>query len=117
VRFLVDRCAGHRLAEWLRTQGHDVVEVSGLGPDPGDRVILDMATRQDRILITIDTDFGRLVHGGAGHAGLLRLPDVPAAQRIELLADVLRRHGMDLDSGAVITVKGGRIRISGPPRG
>ena len=116
MRFLVDRCAGHRLAEWLRTQGHEVVEVSGLGPDPGDRAILEMAAQQDRILVTIDTDFGRLVHGGASHAGLLRLPDVPAAHRIELLADVLRRHGKDLHSAAVITVKGGRIRISGPPR-
>jgi len=76
VRFLVDRCAGHRLAEWLRTQGHDVVEVSGLGPDPGDRAILEMAAQQDRILVTIDTDFGRLVHGGASHAGEFRLPDV-----------------------------------------
>ena len=114
MRFLVDRCAGHRLAEWLRTQGNDVVEVSGFGPDPGDRAILEMAARQNRVLVTIDTDFGRLVHGGASHAGLLRLPDVPAEQRIELLADVLRRHGKDIESGAVITVKGGRIRISGP---
>jgi predicted nuclease of predicted toxin-antitoxin system len=70
------------------------------------------ATREDRILVTIDTDFGRMVHGGAKHAGLLRLPDVPAAARIELLADVLRRHGEELSSHSVITVKNGRIRIS-----
>jgi predicted nuclease of predicted toxin-antitoxin system len=76
-----------------------------------------MAVQQDRISVTIDTDFGRLVHGGASHAGLLRLPDVPALQRIELLADVLRRHGKDVESGAVITVKGRRVRISGPTRG
>ena len=35
-----------------------MVEVSGLGPDPGDRTILDMALQQNRILVTIDTDFG-----------------------------------------------------------
>jgi hypothetical protein len=40
------------------------------------------------------------------------LPDVPAAKRIELLADVLRRHGEELSSHRVITVKNGRIRIS-----
>jgi predicted nuclease of predicted toxin-antitoxin system len=112
VRFLVDRCAGHRLAEWLRTEGHDVVEVSGLGPDPGDQAILELADQERRILITIDTDFGRLVQSGAPHAGLVRLPDVPAAGRIELLADVLSRHSVDAEAGRVITVKGGRIRIS-----
>jgi predicted nuclease of predicted toxin-antitoxin system len=31
MRFLVDRCAGHRLAEWLRSQGHDVLEARELG--------------------------------------------------------------------------------------
>ncbi|MGO9288862.1 MAG: DUF5615 family PIN-like protein [Polyangia bacterium] len=116
MKFLVDRCAGHRLAEWLRTEGHDVVEASGLGPDPGDQAILEMAAQQGRILVTIDTDFGRLVYGGAGHTGLLRLPDVPAAQRIALVADVFRRHREDMGAGTVITVKGGRIRISKPLR-
>ena len=65
----------------------------------------------------IDTDFGRLVYGGAGHAGLRRLPDVPAAQRIALVEDVFRRHREDMGTGTVITVKGGRIRISKPVRG
>jgi predicted nuclease of predicted toxin-antitoxin system len=112
VRFLIDRCAGHRLADWRRTQGHDVVEVSGLGPDPGDDAIIAMAAREGRVLVTIDTDFGRLIHGGAEHAGLIRLPDVPAGPRILLLADVLRSHTDEVAAGAVVTVRSGRIRIS-----
>jgi predicted nuclease of predicted toxin-antitoxin system len=87
-----------------------VVEVSGLGPDPGDQAIIGMA-----ILVTIDTDFGRLIYGGSEHAGLIRLPDVPAGPRIQLRADVFRRHADDIASGAVITVRSGRIRISRPP--
>jgi len=59
MRFLIDRCAGRLLADWLRTQGHDVVESRELGPDPGDRALLDWAAKEIRILITIDTDFGR----------------------------------------------------------
>lgn len=77
-----------------------------------DQTILAMATQQGRILVTIDTDFGRLIYGGNRHTGLLRLPDVPAAERIALLADTIQRHHADMESGAVITVKGGRIRIS-----
>ncbi|MGH8521772.1 MAG: DUF5615 family PIN-like protein, partial [Gammaproteobacteria bacterium] len=53
MKFLIDRCAGHRLSEWLRAQGHDVVESRERGPDPGDRVLLEWARAEDRILVTI----------------------------------------------------------------
>jgi predicted nuclease of predicted toxin-antitoxin system len=76
-----------------------------------------MAAREGRILVTIDTDFGRLIQGRADHAGLIRLPDVPAEPRIHLLAEVLLRHADDVAAGAVLTVKSGRVRISKtPPR-
>lgn len=104
MKFLVDRCAGRRLAEWLRAQGHDVVEAASLGPDPGDRALLQLAADEQRVLVTIDTDFGALVFGSsAAHSGLIRLPDVPAARRIEMLHDVLARHLADVETGAVIT--------------
>jgi predicted nuclease of predicted toxin-antitoxin system len=85
MRFLVDRCAGRRLAEWLRSQSHDVLEARELGPDPGDRALLERAAAEGRILVTIDTDFGELVYvEEVPHAGLVRLPDVPAERRIAL---------------------------------
>jgi predicted nuclease of predicted toxin-antitoxin system len=116
VRFLVDRCAGRRLAEWLRAQGHDVVESQQRGPDPGDRELLQWAASEGRILITIDTDFGELVFlEEAPHCGVVRLPDVPANQRVELMTQVLERHGRALVGAMIITVRGGRIRISRPP--
>jgi predicted nuclease of predicted toxin-antitoxin system len=113
LRFLVDRCAGRRLAEWLRGQGHDVLEVRALGRDPGDAALLRLAANEGRVLITIDTDFGALIHVRAqAHAGLIRLPDVPAARRIDLMAQILVDHAADELSRAVVTVKGSRIRIS-----
>lgn len=113
MKFLVDRCAGRRLAEWLRAQGHDVVESRERDPDPGDRVILSWASDEGRVLVTIDTDFGRIVFTeGARHCGVVRLPDVPAHLRIALLAQVLERHAEDLGAEAIVTVRGGRIRIS-----
>jgi predicted nuclease of predicted toxin-antitoxin system len=82
MRFLIDRCAGRLLAEWLRNQGHNVVESRELGPDPGDRVLLDWAAQEARILVTIDTDFGELIYlENVPHAGLIRLPDVPSHER------------------------------------
>lgn len=113
MRFLIDRCAGQRLAAWLAGQGHDTKTSWADGrPDPGDLALLRMAADEGRILITIDSDFGTLVYLlGAAHAGIIRLPDVPAAKRIALMADLLERHG-EILPGAIVTVRGGRIRIA-----
>jgi predicted nuclease of predicted toxin-antitoxin system len=115
VRFLIDRCAGTRLARWLADSGHDVVDASAWGSDPGDAAILQQALTEDRILITIDQDFGLLVFAEERpHRGLIRLPDCPPTERIAIVGDLLARHQADLEQRAVITVRGGRVRISRP---
>jgi predicted nuclease of predicted toxin-antitoxin system len=116
MRFLIDRCAGTVIATWLRSQGHDVVESRELGPDPGDPVLLEWAANESRILITIDTDFGQLIFlKRVPHRGLIRLPDVPAAKRVQIIEDLLVRFSAQLEENAVITVRGGRVRISRSP--
>lgn len=115
MNFLIDRCAGRRLAESLRRAGHDVLEARTLGPDPGDRALLELAASLDRVAVTIDTDFGALIYlHDVPHAGLVRLPDVPAERRIALMSEVIERHRGDLDERAAVTVRGGRIRVSRP---
>ena len=116
MRFLIDRCAGTLIATWLRTVGHDVVESRELGPDPGDRMLLEWAAQESRILITIDTDFGQLVFlQGQSHSGLVRLPDVPSSERVGIMKDVIERFQTELESGSIVTVRGGKIRISQSP--
>jgi len=116
MKFLVDRCAGHRLAEWLRQAGHDVVEARERHPDPGDQALLAWAVSEDRILVTIDTDFGELVFARSlAHYGLARLPDVPADQRVDLMERVLELYPHELEAQSIITIRGGRIRISRMP--
>ena len=85
MKFLVDRCAGHRLAVWPGERGYDVVESRERGPDPGDRVLLEWAVAEQRILVTIDKDIGEFIYlKGSSHCGLLRLPDIPSEKRIVL---------------------------------
>jgi len=113
MKFLIDRCAGRKLAEWLRALGHDVTESRLLGPDPGDRALLQWAVSEKRILVTLDTDFGELVYKyGKKHCGIIRLPDVRYPQRIELMGMVLNRYRPQMENGAIITIRGQRIRIS-----
>lgn len=116
MKFLIDRCAGRHLADWLREQGHDAVESREKGPDPGDRVLLDWALAEQRVLVTMDKDFGQIVYvQNAPHCGLIRLPDVPWAQRIALMRMLLETHAKDLADGAILTVRGDRIRVSRVP--
>jgi predicted nuclease of predicted toxin-antitoxin system len=104
-------------ADWLRKQGHDVIESRELGPDLGDRALIAWAAKEARILITIDTDFGELIYvENLSHTGLVRLPDVPARERILIMEDLLTRYETDLQNSAIITVRSGRIRISQGPK-
>jgi predicted nuclease of predicted toxin-antitoxin system len=78
--------------------------------------LLERAESEDRILVTIDTDFGALIHlHDVPHAGLVRLPDVPAEQRIALVADLIDRYQQELEAHSIVTVRSGRIRISRSP--
>jgi predicted nuclease of predicted toxin-antitoxin system len=115
VRFLIDVCVGRRLADWLRRSGHDVVESRERGKDPGDRELLRWAAAEDRILVTMDKDFGEFIfRDSVRHHGLIRLPDVPAERRILLVERLLVDHARGLSEQAVVTIRGGRIRISRP---
>ena len=60
MRFLVDACAGRRLAKWLHSQGHGALFSDDLGTDPGDQALLQYAAAENRVLVTIDMDFGEL---------------------------------------------------------
>ncbi len=113
MRFLIDRCAGRRLAEWLGKQGHDVHVAWDHEPDPGDAELLRIAAHEGRILVTIDSDFGTLVFlAKAPHSGIIRLPDAPAETRIALMAQILARHDESELYRSIITAQGHRIRIS-----
>lgn len=113
MKFLIDRCAGVKLAQWLRTRGHDVLYAGERDPDPGDEELLAQAVADNRVLVTLDKDFGVLVFAqGASHRGLVRLPDVPSAARIALFERLLTVHEQEMSNGSVITVRGDRIRIS-----
>jgi predicted nuclease of predicted toxin-antitoxin system len=117
MKFLIDRCAGRKVAEFLRTQGHDVSEISERGADPGDSAILQWAAEEDRILVTMDKDFGKLVYlAKQAHSGIVRLPDVRSSQRLEIMKQLLEFRAVHLNEGAIITVRGDRIRTSFPFR-
>jgi uncharacterized protein with PIN domain len=81
-RFVVDAMLG-RLARWLRVLGYDTLYPRGLD----DRGLLQMAAREERLLLTRDVRLARLA-GGRGC--LIRAPDLDGQ-----LAETLARLGLD----------------------
>ena len=118
MKFLIDVCVGTSVAAELTARGHDVEMVSKIGLRTGDPEILNLAQKQHRVLITIDKDFGALIFlGRHAHAGVVRLPDVRRAERVELVRRILDRHGEDLEKGAIITATKRIIRVRRPSAG
>ena len=54
--------------------------------------------------------------GELSNLGLVRLPDVPTRERQLIMQDLLTRYETELQEAAIITVRGGRIRISKAPQ-
>ena len=98
--------------EWLISIGHNVLFVTDKDSKMGDEDILDWANNEDRILITLDKDFGcHIFFVGLKHKGIIRLPNVPREVRIKLMKNILKKYSKDLENNAIITVAENRIRI------
>lgn len=116
MRFLTDVNASGALARWLKEAGHDVVRVADQDARMGDDGILTWGVREQRIIVTTDEDFEEMVwREGKPHSGILRLENLPRAQRRSLLEYVLDHHSSDLSSGAIVIAQSRKIRIRRPP--
>ncbi len=113
MRFLVDECTGPSVARWLREQGHDVLSIYEWARGLDDASVMELAARDNRIIITSDKEFGtRVVRDRQVSAGilLLRLQDERVANKIRVLAEVLRDYG-DLLTGNLVVASESRVRI------
>ena len=62
MKFLVDMPISPGLSALLREEGHDAVHAAETGlARATDEVLLATARREDRVIITADLDFGRLL--------------------------------------------------------
>ena len=113
---LIDNALSPLVAERLAVAGHDVTHVRdyGLAAAP-DAQVFDLATREDRVIVSADTDFGALL-ALWGHPKpsfvLLRRPteNRPEAQ-VKLLLRLLADYEDDLLRGSILTVTESRVRI------
>ena len=111
MRLLADENIHLLIVEALRDQGHDVAWMRVDAPGTADIEILPVANRQDRTLLTYDTDFGELIfaRGMPSERGviLMRMGGSIATHTARLL-EVLPLH--DDWSDHFTTISAERVR-------
>lgn len=119
MRFLADESCDFAVVRALRAVGHDVAAIAEISARATDEVVIELAIREGRILLTEDKDFGQLVQANQAATGGVFLLRFPARARANLPGAVVKlveQRGEGL-LGRFVVLQPGRIRISRRPAG
>ena len=113
MKFLLDVCiASSVLHTTLTDLGHDVLSARDGYADASDRELLELAHRENRVLVTEDKDFGELVFlHRLPCSCIVRLHRLTAAEEAAAMRNLIARHGAAMRENAIIVVTGRRVRI------
>jgi predicted nuclease of predicted toxin-antitoxin system len=102
------------LAQWLMSQGHDAIHAAAIGlARAPDTDIIALARRDDRIVITADLDYPRLLALSAAESPaviLFRGGDWKESQTIDRLLAAMAIIPEDELSRSLVVIEKSRIR-------
>jgi predicted nuclease of predicted toxin-antitoxin system len=113
VKLLIDVSVGQAVVDALARAGWDVQAVRDRDASMSDQQILQWAVADDRVVITMDKDFGQLVfQAGWSHRGvlLMRLEGASSTEKIAAVTAVLLHAGDQL-VGRFAVYQDGRLRM------
>lgn len=112
-KFLVDECAGKKLCSQMALSGLDTIYVGDIMKGATDEEVIEYAEKEKRIIITNDSDFGKLVFRKKIKSWgiiLLRLKrDIPS-ERIIYIGKIIKEFPDKLE-GRFVVVSDDKIRI------
>jgi predicted nuclease of predicted toxin-antitoxin system len=116
VKLLLDANLSPEVGRRLKEAGHDAIHVADIGLlTAADPEILRTAAKEERILLTADSDFGALLALGSLASPsvlLLRSADhLRPAEQAELIAINLPSISAELARGAIASLTRDRLRV------
>jgi predicted nuclease of predicted toxin-antitoxin system len=119
MKFLVDQPVSPLLAAWLRAGGHDAVHVRERGLSAAtDSSLVELAISEERVLITADLDYPRLIALSKLDRPaliLFRAGNITDNQMLALLQRVLREVESSLLERSISVVDEYSIRVASLP--
>ena len=113
LKFLVDVGVGKKVEDFLYKSGYDVLPVRKINPRMNDAEIIGIAAKDNRIIITMDKDFGELVYNSDMiHKGilLLRTENCSGDKKAKILSEILINYSSELKDNFCVFSKD-RLRI------
>ena len=116
MKLLLDANLSPEVGRRLKETGHDAIHVADIGLlTATDPIILRAAAKEERILLTADSDFGALLALGSLASPsvlLLRSADhLRPSEQAELIAANLPQIAKDLENGAIVSLTRDRLRV------
>jgi predicted nuclease of predicted toxin-antitoxin system len=114
MNFLSDQDVYASTVRFLRDLGHDVVPAAQIGlAQAADEDLLMTAHEQNRILVTMDRDYGNLVFVKALGAGIIYLRMLPSAQNTvhKELEHVLKAYTEEELRKSFVVIEAGGHRV------
>lgn len=113
LRFLVDVGVGKGIEKYLRGEGFDTKAVRDMDPRMEDEEIIHTAVLENRMVITMDKDFGELAyHSSMKHNGvlLLRLEDATGSEKLQVVKHIMKNYA-DRIKNSFCVFQNNRFRI------
>lgn len=116
MRLVADECVERPTVTALRDAGHSVLFIAETSPGVDDIDVLDIARREQLLLLTADKDFGDLVfRNGEPHFGvlLIRAPESDPDENAANTLAAIELHGPEMLNRFSVLV-GRTLRIRSP---
>ena len=102
-------------ASLLRSSGFDVIHTGECGLSTAtDTEILEASRRQDRLIVTLDSDFHTIVAlAGWVKPSVIRvrIEGLRAPEMTHLIIETIKLCEQDLENGALVSVEEDRVRL------